>query len=147
MLILRSDDAWMLLVDLVVAEDEMRHEGLSVVKFSQARTIGLLVAPGANGVDGSMACHRDPPRLAATHLRRVRSTAVGISAAVKLDKLVEAVATDAVLRQQICGVGIPVNLPQVDTAQPHRLLYPERVCVEVAKLAQALPGTNPNRSA
>ena len=147
MLILRSDDAWMLLVDLAVVEDEMRHEGLSIVTLGRSRTIGLLVGPGANGIDGSMACHRGPPRLAAAHLRCVRSTATDISAAVKLDKLVEAVATDAVLSQQVGGIGVAVNFPQVDTAQPHRLLDPERVGVEVTKLAQALPGTNPNRSA
>ena len=35
MLILRSDDAWMLFVDLAVVEDEVRHEGLGIVTILQ----------------------------------------------------------------------------------------------------------------
>ena len=35
MLILRSDDAWMMFVDLAVVEDEMRHEGLGIVTILQ----------------------------------------------------------------------------------------------------------------
>ena len=94
-----------------------------------------------------MARHCGSSRPAATHLRCVRSPAIDIFAAVKLDQLVEAVATDAVLNQQVGGIGVAVNFPQVDTAQPHRLLDPERMGVEVTKFAQALPGTNPNRGA
>ena len=51
------------------------------------------------------------------------------------------------LREEIRWVGFAVDFPKVDTPEPHGLLYPQVVGVQVPPLAKPLSGTDAYDSA
>jgi len=65
---------------------------------------------------------------------------------VKRDQLVEPISADAVFGQYVGGIGLAVDLPQVDATKPHSLLYPQGVGVKMPQFAQTLSGANSNCS-
>ena len=98
-------------------------------------------------VDGSVPRHGGLARAAAAHLGRACGSSLDILATVKLDQLVEPLSGDTVLGEYVGGIGVAVDLSQVNATKPHRLLYPQNVGIKMPQFAEALPGTNPHCSA
>jgi hypothetical protein len=48
-----------------------------------------------------------------------------------------------VFGEYICRITLTVDLAEVYASGPYHLLDPERVCIEVSKFAESLPGANP----
>ena len=68
-----------------------------------------------------------------------------VAAAEDLDEHLQASLGDGVLRQEVCGVLVPIDLSKIDFSSADCLLDPQGLGVKVANLAQTLALADPNR--
>ena len=58
---------------------------------------------------------------------------------MEINKHFHTLSAEAVFGEEVSWVGFSSYLPQVDSAEPHSLLNPQGVGVEMTELAEALP--------
>ena len=94
------------LVQLALAEREVRHEGIDLLLLHLLRR---RLTP--DDIDGPMPGHGRPSRVAAAHLGSVGGASLDVLAPMELDQLVKPISAYAVLGQHVGGVGLAVDLP------------------------------------
>jgi hypothetical protein len=87
-----------------------------------------------------------------SHRRFVGSSSLGlwsggrsppkVLATVELDQHLHTLPAQAVFSEEIGWIGFSSHLPQVHSSEPHSLLDPQGVCVEMTKFTKALPVAN-----
>jgi hypothetical protein len=78
--------------------------------------------------------------------RRSRCATLEVPTSHELHEMANPISGWQVLRVEVGGVFLPQDLAKIYSLAPHRLLNPQKVCLEMPKLPETLPTADPDCS-